>query len=89
MMIKLLCFQNASAADEPKVLCIIRDMVDPHANAVKHTMNLPASSLVQMFINDISKQFGYMLGTISVHYERQESSDIVEVVAFKINSSQL
>ncbi|KAL4232665.1 Ubiquitin carboxyl-terminal hydrolase 47 [Mactra antiquata] len=71
--------ENVSAADEPKVLCIIRDMVDPHANAIKHTMNLPASSLVQMFLNDIARQFGYMMGTISVHYEKQEETETNEI----------
>lgn len=71
-------------ADEPKVLCIVRDMVDPHANAVKHTMNLPASMSVQILMNEIAKQFGYMMGTISVHYERQNGADIEEVKMFFI-----
>ncbi|XP_053398003.1 ubiquitin carboxyl-terminal hydrolase 47-like isoform X2 [Mercenaria mercenaria] len=71
--------EGASVADEPKVLCIVRDMVDPQANAIKHTMNLPASMSVQILLNEVAKQFGYMMGTISVHYERQTGSDVEEL----------
>ena len=54
-------------------------MVDPDANAVKHTMNLPASMSVQILLNEVAKQFGYLMGTISVHYERQINSNVEEV----------
>ena len=67
------------AGDDVTFLCIVRDLVDPEANAIKHTMNLQGSKSVRSLINDICKQFGYMLNTISVHYEKQEGEDVIEV----------
>jgi len=58
---------------------VIRDMVDPHANAVKHSMNLPASMSVRVLLAEVCKQFGYMLNTISLQYEKQEGTETLEV----------
>lgn len=70
---------GASVADEPKVLCVVRDMIDPQANAVKHTLNLPESMAVQVLLNEVAKQFGYMMGTISLIYERQEGDEVKQM----------
>lgn len=71
--------QDSCVADEPKVICIIRDLVDPQANAIKHTMNLPGSMSVRVLLAEVCKQFGYMLNTISLHYEKQEGTENLEV----------
>ena len=60
------------------MLCIIRDMVD--TSCIKHTMNLPASTSVQLMMNDVARKFSYVLGTISVHYERQVDGAQMEEV---------
>ena len=73
-------FQDAAGCEEEKILCIIRDMVDTK-NCVKHTMNLPASTSVRMMINDVAKKFNYVIGTISVHYERQADRGQIEEVS--------
>ena len=73
------CVQDSVAADEPKILCIVRDLVDPNATSIKHTMNLPATISVRGFTNEVCKQFGYMLRTIAVHYERQDGTEVSEV----------
>ncbi|WAR06828.1 UBP47-like protein [Mya arenaria] len=70
--------EQATMADERKVLCIVRDMVDTNAGAIKHTMNLQASMSVRCLINEVCKQFGYMLNTISLHYEKQEGTEVEE-----------
>ena len=76
-------FKDAVACEEEKVLCIIRDMVDPK-DTVKHTMNLPASTSIQVMINDVARKFNYMIGTISVHYERQVEGGQLEEVQYSI-----
>ena len=72
-------FQDVSPGEvDEKVLCIIRDMVDP--SCIKHTMNLPGYTSVQLFLNDVARKFSYVIGTISVHYEKQiEGGQIQEV----------
>lgn len=74
--------EDAAGCEEEKILCIIRDMVDTK-NCVKHTMNLPASTSVRMMINDVAKKFNYVIGTISVHYERQADRGQIEEVALE------
>lgn len=71
--------ENVNVADEPRILCIIRDLVDPHASSVKHTLNVTGSTSIQILLIDVAKKFGYMIGTIGVHLEKQEGSDMLEI----------
>ena len=68
------------AADEAKILCIIRDMVDTTCHGLKHTQNLPISTSVLDVVQDISNQFGYAPESIDIHYEQQNGPNISEVV---------
>lgn len=63
------------------MVCIIRDLIDVQANAVKHSLTLPASMSVRVLLAEVCKQFGYMLNTISLHYEKQDGTDTHEVWA--------
>ena len=56
-------------------------MLDPK-ECVKHTMNLPASTSVQVMINDVARKFNYMIGTVSVHYERQAEGGQLDEVGY-------
>ncbi|XP_052243350.1 ubiquitin carboxyl-terminal hydrolase 47-like isoform X4 [Dreissena polymorpha] len=76
---KMVAVEPSTEGDDRKVLCIVRDLVDPDANAIKHTLNLQASMSVRRLINEVCKQFGYMLNTISVHYEKQEGGMVEEL----------
>lgn len=65
-------------ADEPKVLCIIRDMTDPHAST-RFTMNMQSSCTCQSLIAEIASKLGYEAGTFSLSYERPENGELHEV----------
>ena len=72
-------WQMVSKADEQKVLCIIRDLVDTQSMGRKHTVNLPASTPLNSVAKEITKQCGYVHGTVSVHYEQHSGDSINDV----------
>ena len=51
--------ENICSADEPKVLCIIKDETDPSWQNSKQTVNLPVSTTVREFLSEVAKQFSY------------------------------
>lgn len=71
--------ENVCVADEQKILCVVRDMVDVNCAGIKHTLNLPASTSVARLISDLAEKFSYLSETISVHYEKQVGSEIEEI----------
>ena len=70
-------------ADEPMVLCVIRDMTNADIQS-KITMNMPASMTVQDLIEDVARKFGYKEGSFNLTYERPEGQHLVEVCVVKI-----
>ena len=61
--------QMSSAADEPRVLCVVRDMTNLE-NQNKFTMNLPYTTAVRSFLKDVAERLGYVDDTFVVSYER-------------------
>lgn len=76
--------QDMCAAEEEKILCVIRDMVDAQNGGIKHSLNLPASMLVKNVIEEIAKLFNYVADTISVQYEKEPGIDSATVSAIGI-----
>ena len=50
---------NASPADEPTVLCIVKDETTANWKHNTHTVNLPASTLVHELYSHVAKQVNY------------------------------
>ncbi|XP_062588296.1 ubiquitin carboxyl-terminal hydrolase 47-like, partial [Saccostrea cucullata] len=71
--------ENVCVADEEKILCIVRDMLDTQCHGIRHTINLPASTTVKDLISQVAQQFGYVEDTIGVTYEKQVGAEIHEV----------
>lgn len=63
---------DMSAADEPRILCIVHDAVSPNSSSM-FTMNLPASTTCHKFLGDVMNKIGC-------------SSDEVELI-FELNSA--
>jgi len=54
---------NNGAADEPKVLCIVKDETTTDWKRNLHTVNLPASTLVKELFSYVAKAVNYVEDT--------------------------
>ena len=70
--------QAANASDEPRVLCIVRDMTNTEVQS-KFTMNLPASTIIRDFIQEVATKCGYENDTFLLSYERPDGGELAEV----------
>uniref|UniRef100_A0A672RVB6 Ubiquitin carboxyl-terminal hydrolase 47 n=1 Tax=Sinocyclocheilus grahami TaxID=75366 RepID=A0A672RVB6_SINGR len=62
----LLCLPGrctGSAAEEPRVLCIVQDTTNAKTVNERLTLNLPASTTVNKFYEDVAHKAGYVNGT--------------------------
>lgn len=64
-----------SAADEPRVLCVVRDMTNL-VNQTKFTLNLPFTTQIAAFLKDIAVRLGYEEDSFIVSYERPTPSGV-------------
>ncbi|KAH0620880.1 hypothetical protein JD844_021747 [Phrynosoma platyrhinos] len=55
-----------SAADEPRVLCIIQDTTNSKTVNERITLNLPASTPVKRLFEDVATKVGYVNGTFDL-----------------------
>uniref|UniRef100_A0A672RTH2 Ubiquitin carboxyl-terminal hydrolase 47 n=1 Tax=Sinocyclocheilus grahami TaxID=75366 RepID=A0A672RTH2_SINGR len=55
--------QTGSAAEEPRVLCIVQDTTNAKTVNERLTLNLPASTTVNKFYEDVAHKAGYVNGT--------------------------
>ncbi|XP_015277115.1 PREDICTED: ubiquitin carboxyl-terminal hydrolase 47 isoform X1 [Gekko japonicus] len=58
--------QIESAADEPRVLCIIQDTTNSKTVNERITLNLPASTPVKRLFEDVASKVGYVNGTFDL-----------------------
>ncbi|XP_053247019.1 ubiquitin carboxyl-terminal hydrolase 47 isoform X2 [Podarcis raffonei] len=58
--------QIESAADEPRVLCIIQDTTNSKTVNERITLNLPASTPVKRLFEDVATKVGYINGTFDL-----------------------
>lgn len=81
--------ENVCVADEEKILCIVRDMLDTECHGIRHSINLPASTMVKDMISQVAKQFGYIDDTIDITYEKQTGAEIHKVSLGKLEYKKL
>ncbi|XP_073203705.1 ubiquitin carboxyl-terminal hydrolase 47 isoform X4 [Lepidochelys kempii] len=58
--------QIESAADEPRVLCIIQDITNSKTVNERITLNLPASTPLRRLFEDVASKVGYVNGTFDL-----------------------
>ncbi|XP_067902795.1 ubiquitin carboxyl-terminal hydrolase 47 isoform X3 [Heterodontus francisci] len=63
---QLLPTESETAADEPRVLCIVQDTTNAKAVTQRLTLNLPASTPLKRLFDDISSKAGYVNGTFEL-----------------------
>ena len=68
-----------SAADDLKILCIIRDLTNPQWQQCKITVNLPANTTCKELCEEVARQANYEAGTFSLVWQRggQDGGDEV------------
>ncbi|XP_078076997.1 ubiquitin carboxyl-terminal hydrolase 47 isoform X3 [Mustelus asterias] len=57
---------SETAADEPRVLCIVQDTTNAKAVTQRLTLNLPASTPLKRLFDDVSSKAGYVNGTFGL-----------------------
>ena len=65
--------QGVSGSDEPKVLCVIRDLTDADSTG-RTILNLPQSCLVDDFIHQVGKQYNYDPDTFRLTFDDDDKS---------------
>ena len=72
--------ENNGPADEPKVLCIIKDETTTDWKRSKHTVNLPASTLVKELYSYVAKEVNYVEDTFLLVWNKSLVEGNEEVV---------
>lgn len=85
----IFCLQNVCVADEEKILCIVRDLLDTQSHGTRHTINLPASTSVKEMISVVAKQFGYADDTINISYQKQTGTTLHEVEILDLDNEKV
>ena len=80
--------ENVCMAEEPRILCVIRDMIDPQTAGTKMSINLPASTSIGDVIDEIAKTTKYIASSINIKYNKQVSCELEEV-GISANSKQI
>ncbi|KAK6187315.1 hypothetical protein SNE40_005373 [Patella caerulea] len=75
---QLVSTENGSTADELKVTCIIRNMVNSQSST-RHTVTLPISMGITEATSEISKICGFERHTVSIRYEYKNGEKMEEV----------
>ncbi|GCB64524.1 hypothetical protein scyTo_0011764 [Scyliorhinus torazame] len=57
---------SETAADEPRVLCIVQDTTNAKAVTQRLTLNLPASTPLKQLFDDVASKAGYVNGTFEL-----------------------
>ncbi|GFY64316.1 ubiquitin carboxyl-terminal hydrolase 47 [Trichonephila inaurata madagascariensis] len=74
-----MCATATSAADEPRALCIVRDMSADPPNNQKAVINLPASMTACQLLHEVAKKFQYEPDSFELLYPRITDKAIVNV----------
>lgn len=72
--------EDNCAADEPKVLCIVKDETTADWKHSKHTVNLPASTLVKELYSHIAKEVNYVEDTFLLVWNKSPADGNEEIV---------
>lgn len=63
LTVSVCALQIESAAEEPRVLCIVQDTTNAKTVNERLTLNLPASTTVSKLYEDVAQKAGYVNGT--------------------------
>lgn len=72
--------EHNGAADEPKVLCIVKDETTTDWKRSQHTVNLPASTLVKELYSHVAKEVNYVEDTFLLVWNKTLGEGNEEVV---------
>lgn len=65
--------QIESAAEEPRVLCIVQDTTNAKTVNARLTLNLPASTPLSKLCEDVAHKAGYVNGTFDLAWGSTEA----------------
>ncbi|XP_076079831.1 ubiquitin carboxyl-terminal hydrolase 47-like [Mytilus galloprovincialis] len=82
-------WKNVCVAEEPRILCVIRDMIDPNTAGSKKTVNLPASTSIGDVIDEISKLTRYIASSINIKYNKQVAAELEEISLYACANQKL
>lgn len=77
---EVVSLENASPADEPTVLCIIKDETTADGKHGKQTVNLPASTLIEQLIAHVAKEVKYAEDSFLLVWSKPQGANYEEVV---------
>lgn len=77
---EVVSLENASPADEPTVLCIIKDETTADWKHGKQTVNLPASTLIEQLIAHVAKEVKYAEDSFLLVWSKPQGANYEEVV---------
>ena len=77
---EVVSLENTCPADEPTVLCIVKDETTSDWKHSNHTVNLPASTLVQELYSHVAKQVNYVEDSFLLVWCKSQGGTTEEVV---------
>ena len=72
--------ENACPSEEPTVLCIIKDETTTDWKHSKHSINLPASTLIQQLITHVAKEANYVEDSFLLVWSKPHGEDSEGIV---------
>lgn len=81
--------ENVCMAEEPRILCLIRDMIDPNLAGNKMSINLPASTSIGEVIEEISKTTKYIASSVNIKFNRQVAAELEEISLYSCVGQKL
>ena len=81
--------ENACSADEPKVLCIITDETSSDWKHNKHTINLPALTLVEELFSHVAKEVSYVEDSFTLAWIQPTSQGGEEILLNGVKNKSL
>ncbi|GIX87007.1 ubiquitin carboxyl-terminal hydrolase 47 [Caerostris extrusa] len=91
-----MCATATSAADEPRALCIIRDMTKTQPDFQKAVINLPASMTACQLLQEVAKKFQYEPDSFELIYSKmgdpvhvhEHDEETLEELGFRCGNNQ-
>ena len=71
-------FQGAAGGDEPRLVCIIRDMTNTDIQN-KFNLTMPVSFTCQQLVEEVAQRLGYEADSFALTYELQAQNEYEEV----------
>ncbi|KFM79478.1 Ubiquitin carboxyl-terminal hydrolase 47, partial [Stegodyphus mimosarum] len=79
LVVEGMCATATAAADEPRALCIIRDLSDGQLHSKKSVINLPASTTAAQLMQEVGRKFKYHPDTFELVLQRICDKETVHI----------